>query len=117
MTNEEHEYMIDKKRLLNIYNEDVNPNESQCEVSMYEEDPSSQSDSGHEDNYIQSCGFEMKLPLETILEQPRFEDEAPYAPIRMSSNVEQTVQDINDTDYTIDRISKAALWLTHIQTT
>ena len=30
MTNEEHEYMIDKKRLLSIYNEDVNPNESQC---------------------------------------------------------------------------------------
>lgn len=30
MTNEEHEYMIEKKRLFTIYNEDVNPNESQC---------------------------------------------------------------------------------------
>ena len=30
MTNEEHEYMIEKKRLFQIYNEDVNPNESMC---------------------------------------------------------------------------------------
>ena len=43
---------------------------------MLEEDQSSHSDSGHEDNYIQSCDFEMKLPLETILEQPRHEDDS-----------------------------------------
>ena len=88
-----------------------NPNESQCEVSMYEEDQSSQSDSCHEDNYIQSCGFEMKLPLETILEQPRLEDESSYTTIRTSIGaIDQIAEsNIDENDYTIEKISKAAL--------
>ena len=79
---------------------------------MYEEDQSSQSDSGHEDNYIKSCGFEMKLPLETIFEQPRLEDESSYATIRTSIGaIDQiTESNIDENDYTIEKISKAALW-------
>ena len=105
-----------KKLLDTSYNKYLNiahhnPNESQCEVSMYEEDQSSEGESEHKDNYIMGCGFEMKLPLETILESPLYEDENSYGSfITTSCSSEQTVEsNIDDNDYTIDKVSKAAL--------